>query len=601
METGDVFVAASVQLVIEKLASVGVSQFVVEGGVKQLKTDCFQEWEKMLRMIELQIYKTWLTIWRLRSVSTGDSRDVQRFHHLGGDLSSRIEEMSSRMQDIQTQTQASDLGLSDCIIFSVEVDGNTKKGMKWRQPHNCMKVCEFKGCKQGLAFPACVGNRFFKCMVRVILMDCVSCESLPPLGLLPSLKELRVERMDNIKKVGPEFYGQSLNPFPALTTLVFSHMSSWKKWLHPGYPASVDSNSMVAFPHLEQLSLSHCESLQGCLPPCLLSLKKISVSYCHQLSVTLTSLPLLENLSIITCKALQMSTASSIVCSESMDLPDVTEVTDFPLPNSCQTVFISDCHSLLKLHQIPATLTQLQIYNCDDIQSVELKKSSSATSNVQNIYISDCKSLTTLDIPEKISWLKIHNCESLKSLMINRIDKNLETPLKLAHLAVLRIAECPKLLSLPEDLILPAIKELMIEDNANFSGLPNQIQNFTSLKYLSIKKCPNIQSFPGEGLPRSLEELHIEYMNIKQPLEEWGLGLLDSLQDLRLRDTGFSSALVHCPKLESLGDESCLPPKLKTLLIMNCQEHVCEVGNKLLKKLNPYNESSFDSWADMPM
>ncbi|PKI50470.1 hypothetical protein CRG98_029153 [Punica granatum] len=46
-------------------------------------------------------------------------------------------------------------------------------------------------------------------------------EMLPSIGVLPQLKELEVERMDAICAVGPEFYGNTAKPFPALETLLF--------------------------------------------------------------------------------------------------------------------------------------------------------------------------------------------------------------------------------------------------------------------------------------------------------------------------------------------------------------------------------------------
>lgn len=50
MVAGDIFVAAFVQLVLEKLALVAARQ-LTKGG-KSRKTVCIQEWETMLRMIE---------------------------------------------------------------------------------------------------------------------------------------------------------------------------------------------------------------------------------------------------------------------------------------------------------------------------------------------------------------------------------------------------------------------------------------------------------------------------------------------------------------------------------------------------------------------
>ncbi|XP_021847089.2 putative disease resistance RPP13-like protein 1 [Spinacia oleracea] len=523
MVAGDIFVAAFVQLVLEKLALVAARQ-LTKGG-KSRKTVCIQEWETMLRMIEALLsdaehkqceskaIKGWLEnvqdlAYDLEDFLDDFAAQTQQLNKDTGRLGSISKKFDETLREVMAlgigdSTKLQELEqfclLADELCLEWDKDNNEvndkskKYGGNELHPYNSIKICEFKGY-MGLAFPCWLGDESYTNMVYISLMNCMSCERLPPLGQLPSLKELHIQRMDSIKEVGPEFYGSSSlnNPFPALKILDFSRMSSWEKWYSTG----------TAFPRLEKLSLSHCESLQDCcLPSHLLSLKEILISYCHQLSVKLPSLPLLEKLNITKCKSMMFSTAS-VICSESMELHSVTEVTGLTMPDSCQSVFITNCHSILDVGKIPLTITSLQICSCDNIQSVELKKSSIGTCSAvqQSVYIWDCKSLITLEVPNKISWLKINNCESLNSLIFTRSD------LELVHLVVLRIASCPKIISFPEDLSLPCIKELMIIDNVSLNGLPNQIQNFTCLEYLEMTKCPRILSFPRGGLPRNLKK-----------------------------------------------------------------------------------------------
>ena len=59
------------------------------------------------------------------------------------------------------------------------------------------------------------------------LLYCFNCETLPPLGTLPSLESLVIEQMHSMKKVGAEFLGwmaetdESTPTFPKLKVLEF--------------------------------------------------------------------------------------------------------------------------------------------------------------------------------------------------------------------------------------------------------------------------------------------------------------------------------------------------------------------------------------------
>uniref|UniRef100_A0A7N2LDB3 KHA domain-containing protein n=1 Tax=Quercus lobata TaxID=97700 RepID=A0A7N2LDB3_QUELO len=68
--------------------------------------------------------------------------------------------------------------------------------------------------------------------ILLTLNTCRNCSSLPPLGQLPSLKNLTVEGMDRIKIIGIEFCGDgcsSAMPFPSLETLEFDSMLQWEE------------------------------------------------------------------------------------------------------------------------------------------------------------------------------------------------------------------------------------------------------------------------------------------------------------------------------------------------------------------------------------
>jgi len=86
----------------------------------------------------------------------------------------------------------------------------------------------------GKSFPSWLGGSSFSNMVYLSISNCEYCHTLPPLGQLSSLKDLRLDGMRMLKTIGPEFYGisnSSFQPFPSLQNLQFRNMSSWKEWL----------------------------------------------------------------------------------------------------------------------------------------------------------------------------------------------------------------------------------------------------------------------------------------------------------------------------------------------------------------------------------
>ncbi|KAL7204977.1 hypothetical protein ACSBR2_017990 [Camellia fascicularis] len=75
------------------------------------------------------------------------------------------------------------------------------------------------------------------------------CISLPPLGQLPLLKDLYIEGMSAIKRLGCEFYGQQCGakPFPSLERLSFKFMPEWEDW------SAFENEGVQPFSHLRYM------------------------------------------------------------------------------------------------------------------------------------------------------------------------------------------------------------------------------------------------------------------------------------------------------------------------------------------------------------
>uniref|UniRef100_A0A251SYE3 Putative NB-ARC n=1 Tax=Helianthus annuus TaxID=4232 RepID=A0A251SYE3_HELAN len=100
-----------------------------------------------------------------------------------------------------------------------------------------------------------VGDRSFHELVDVSIRGCKKCTSLPPFGLLPSLKRLQIQGMDEVKIIGLELTGNDVNAFRSLEVLRFEDMCGWEGWL------TKNVGSAAVFPCLKELYVKNCPQL----------------------------------------------------------------------------------------------------------------------------------------------------------------------------------------------------------------------------------------------------------------------------------------------------------------------------------------------------
>ncbi|KAJ0860910.1 putative virus X resistance protein-like, coiled-coil [Helianthus annuus] len=110
----------------------------------------------------------------------------------------------------------------------------------------------------GTEFPKWVGHPSFRRLVDVSISDCKNCTSLPPLGRLPSLKELYISSMPNVEFIGSELTGTNqltVAAFPSLEILRFKSMHGWEVW------STNNEVSDAVFPCLRGLQIEDCPKL----------------------------------------------------------------------------------------------------------------------------------------------------------------------------------------------------------------------------------------------------------------------------------------------------------------------------------------------------
>ncbi|GLT34302.1 hypothetical protein SLA2020_088250 [Shorea laevis] len=283
--------------------------------------------------------------------------------------------------------------------------------------------------------------------------------------------------------------------------------------------------------HLERMSIDECPLLvsmsraeQGLMPP---NVKYLSLNDCGALKCLPNGMMMradgsnnmerLEELRIEDCPCLERFPRGKLPatcrlleikgCARVESLPEgiLVQEDDGDNSNNIENLKVRGLPSLNFIPsdgRLPAALKNFVIENCPRLESILERM------------LQHCTRLEGMDI---------QNCVNLKSLFFN----------DLSNLTRLYIGGCDALESFQEmpesSLSIPNIKFFSVWSCQNLKSLPNKMDNLTSLQELSICRCPGIKSIPKGGLPPNLTHLSIGCANLKQPMREWGLQTLTSL------------------------------------------------------------------------
>ncbi|CDP13082.1 unnamed protein product [Coffea canephora] len=152
-----------------------------------------------------------------------------------------------------------------------------------------------------------MGNKFPQWLINLSKLEalhiigCKRCSELPSLGQLPSLKRLELVRLDNIRFIGDEFYGEAeadvfpmlrnfhIRNCPQLTTLPCSCKSLHVLWIYSCDNLRELPDLDLFGSSLQQLTIARCPRLislgvNGQKCPLLLGLKELSIDDCEGLT-----------------------------------------------------------------------------------------------------------------------------------------------------------------------------------------------------------------------------------------------------------------------------------------------------------------------------
>ncbi|KAL8213801.1 hypothetical protein R6Q57_003250 [Mikania cordata] len=403
----------------------------------------------------------------------------------------------------------------------------------------------------GKEFPGWVGHSSFDCLTQITLRDCKSCKYLPALGLLPSLEKLFVKGVDGLERLGFEFFGHANSchvvAFQSLEVLEFEDMKSWVEWSNGG------GDITGAFPCLREMHIITClDEIDGEILKHLKAVEDLEISQCDELSslwesnaVTRETFLNLEKLKVSRCKQLLSLGEEEVQSITEVEIEFCERLESYKCPSSIEKLQIRCCHSLTSLSfptmdALPSTLKFLHIVRCYNVE---------------------------------VSWLVNNFLSSIEDLYI---DHMLNLRLFPEGCFVLVISSCDNIESIPSDGygFLPSrcLKFLRIRNCKNLKSFPHEhLQSLASLEYMTIRDCPNLDyTFPGGLWPPNLRSLIIG--ELKKPISEWGKqNFPTSLVTLILND-GRNSGVVTFAKAgeedkssSSSSSSFILPPSLTSL------------------------------------
>ncbi|XP_020238466.1 putative disease resistance RPP13-like protein 1 [Cajanus cajan] len=458
---------------------------------------------------------------------SSDESNIQQLRELNlheklliGNLQNIVNPLDALAADLKNKTHLVELQLSWEWDQNIEDSMKERKVLENLQPPKYLEKLSIWRYG-GTQFPSWLCDNSLSNIVSLDLRYCKYFVCLPPLGLLPFLKNLMLIGLNGVVVIDADFYGSSTCSFPSLETLYLSSMDEWEAWECKGLTGS--------FPRLQHFSLTDCPKLKGNLPEQLCHLKYLYISECEQLVTFAPMAPEIHHLNLTNSGNMHF---------------------DYH-PTTLKELSITG-HNMLALSLFDTSLEKLCIHSSPNM-SIPMN---SCFNFLITLEINDgCDSLTTihLDFFPKLCQLELTKCPNL--LMISQ--KNTHN-----HLKELRISECPQFESFPnEGLSAPKLESFRVSIE-HLKSLPTRMDILLpSLTSLWIYNCPQVESLSNGGLPTNLKELHLTNCSKLVASMKGALGVNPSLDML----------CIEKMDMESFPKEGFLPLSLTYLEINHCR------------------------------
>lgn len=315
----------------------------------------------------------------LRTLSAfvvGSNKDGCKIGELKGLMDLQGKLCISKLDNVVNEDDAMDANMKEKKhIYQLElqwnleskiVEGVHEKVLSNLQPHANLKELTIRGFG-GVTLSNWIGDPSFFNLVTLNLSDCPNCH-IPPLGQLPSLKFLYLEKM-GVKHIRGDFSGNGSKDskfasFPSLKTLKFENLPELEEW------SGMEDGDM---PCLQEVVIVGCSKLRA-LPSMLTSLKKLEMWNCFCLN-SLPKVPMLSSL-VLRCPTNSLLTGlhkqDSLVHLEIKNCPELTSLPrNLKNLSSLKDLVVHDCKQLLLLEGIKGLLSleHLEINGCTQLHS----------------------------------------------------------------------------------------------------------------------------------------------------------------------------------------------------------------------------------------
>ncbi|XP_004298130.1 PREDICTED: putative disease resistance protein RGA3-like [Fragaria vesca subsp. vesca] len=296
---------------------------------------------------------------------------------------------------------------------------------------------------------------------EIEFLGCNKCEALPTLGHLPNLSCLKISGMENLTRIGSEFYGddhvnwgngtieQARPLFPALKKLHIEESPNLIEWME----APIERANWV-FPCLEELTLIKCNRLTSA-PSHFPSLKKLDIQCMDSggmpiASILSNKLTTLTDLNLFKVGRLTCLPEGMLESNKNLAHLNIVQCRELTCISPQSQGFAYCC----------ASLSYLRLYICDNLR-----------------YLPD--GILTPSLKE----MTLYACENLEYIPD-------ATHGGLTSLERLSLSMCYKITSIPFSQGLPSLRKLDIDQCPELSSLPGGLEYCTSLRSLKIAACP---------------------------------------------------------------------------------------------------------------
>ncbi|PSS09930.1 Disease resistance protein [Actinidia chinensis var. chinensis] len=583
MAVGEIVLAASIKVLVEKLASGELWKFARREGIHI----ALEKWRGMLEEITAVLADA-----EEKQTKESIQKWLEDLEDLAYDLDDVLDEIATEALRRKLKHQER---LASIHKKAVENVGLEFYGLGCSNPFPSLEILSFENMPEWKDWSPFGVDAEAQAFARLSELSIKSCPKL--LGKLPSnLPRLKTLKIMKCPQLVVEWLPSPTMPHGMRNTFLFDSLTSLSL-SDVSIPCSFNSPEVAdeacsLSSSLTSMRLENIKELT-CLPSWFLQgmmgLQELTIRRCQNLTILWQNdvrlqhwLPALRHLEIEDCPQLislfeeekegqqqQYEGLPNIMNLEHLKIRRSQKLEKLPrgLPSTLRTLFIDGCDSLQSLPELmmlnnleelwvvycsaltclcpgaglPSTLKKLFIYRCEKLEAVLEEGMTINCSSLESIDISSCDNLKTL--PDVI---QNHDLRNLNRLFIK---------------------DCDNLESLPEGWFLTTtnLRELGIKVCEKLDALPqsayNKNNNLTSLQYLDIVSFPAAAGIASYVLKevRSLTNLtNLTISNIDKSPSAWGLHRLASLRELRLE----ASNCVSFPE-----DGFSLPTSLISLWI----------------------------------